>query len=162
MKTLVAALALAENVTEAVALAALNKHLEFEREVLALSGKETTAEALGVLIGLKAEAAKVAELSAQLEQLAEEKRAAEIVGLVDEAVKAGKLPPAKRDEMLAIGKKGVETLKMCLSVMTPVVPVKEKVEPEGQPVTLSAEEIEVAKQLRVDPKVLAERKASKK
>lgn len=162
MKTLLAALALAENVTEAAALSALNKHLEFEREVLALAGKETTAEALGVLLGHKAEAAKVADLTAKLEQLAQEKRSAEIVGLVDEAVKGGKIPPAKREEMLAIGKKDVETLKMCLAVMTPVVPTKEKVEPEGQPVTLSKEELEVAKQLRVDPKVLAERKAAKK
>lgn len=162
MKTLVAALSLAENVSEAVALAALNKHLEFEREVLALAGKESTAEALGVLLGHKAEAAKVADLTAKLEQLAQEKRSAEIVGLVDEAVKGGKLPPAKREEMLAIGKKDVETLKMCLAVMTPVVPTKEKVEPESQPVTLSREELDVAAQLRIDPKVLAERKASKK
>lgn len=158
MKTLFAALSLAEDATEAQALAALTALRDSRAAFLALSAKPTDAEALGVITGWKTEAAKVAALSAKVTELETAKLSGERDGLIEQGKKDGKLPPALEPWAKT---QTSESLKAFLSAAPTVVapPVKE---PE-KAVALQADAAlsQVAQLMGQDPKKVAEFKASK-
>lgn len=139
MKNLLIALGCAEDAEEVIALSAVEQLKSTTSQLLALSGKETVAEALGALHAMKEQAAQAASLSAEVAQLKAEKLDAQINGLVDEAVKDGRLAPAKRAEVIALSAKlGVDGLKSFLSMLS-VQPAQSKPaeQPKEEPKTIA-------------------------
>ena len=65
-------------------------------QVLSLVGKANDAEAMGVLTALKASHERVAQLEADVAKNKAEKLSAEFTGILDGAVKDGKIAPAQR------------------------------------------------------------------
>jgi phage I-like protein len=158
MKTLLAALSLAADATEAEALAAFTKVRDGLQALLSLTGKTTDAEALGVIAGWKGEAEKVAALSAKVAELESAKLSTERDGLIDQGKKDGKLPPALEPWART---QSAESLKAFLSVApkvgTPPVLEPKTVIGADADATLSA----VAKLMGQDPKKVAEFKSAK-
>ena len=177
MKTLLKALGLSENATEAEALQALNTKLSEAQakatavelklgELVGLTGKSSPAEAAGVVEAWKQSAAKVTELSVELASLRAKETEREIVGLVDEAVKAGKAVPAQREALLAHGRKDPVSLKAFIEA-SPVIHQVASGEfkpPEGgaDVVTLSAEDEAIIRQMNLSrDEFLATKKAER-
>lgn len=120
MKNVIVALGLSASAEEADALAAVSSLRDFERNVIALSGQQSRAEALGALnaLSLKASRADVAE--AELVALKQAGVKSKIEQLIDGAILDGRVEPAQREKMVALADKGgVEGLEMCLSMLKP-------------------------------------------
>jgi phage I-like protein len=158
MKTLLTALSLAETASEAEALAALTKVKDGLAALLSLTGKATEAEALGVISGWKTEAEKVAAISTELATLKSAQVEGEKSALIDQGKKDGKLPPAL--EGWAKGQ-SVESLKAYLSA-APKIGAAPAVEPSSpQAGNPDAAVAQAAALLSLDPKKVAELKATK-
>jgi phage I-like protein len=189
MKTLLASLAalsiaVKPESTEAEAVAALNTDLKprlakadaaeaLENELLAMTGTKTLAEAKGVLAAHQQSHTQHAELSAKLKE-AEEKLAAEqaakleaeVLSLVEQGVKDGKIPPATREFWLSQGKASPGTLKAFLSTAPALVPLatepgKKPSEKEASPLALTDEEKAMAKRQGLSEEAVLETKKAK-
>lgn len=149
MRNVVVALGLKVDAEEADALAAVTSLKDFERNALALSGKTNRGEALGVLTALAAKAEQSDKLAAELVSLKAAAVKAEVELLVDEAVKDGRVEPAKRAEMVALADAAtVAGLKACLSLLPKKVLSAAESPAEtssGDVKTFSAMEIQFAK-----------------
>ena len=167
-KNLLAKLGLTETASEADAMAALERLLGPLASFASLTGKTNPAEALAVATAWKNDAARVAELSKQLEEHEKASKAKQLEDLITAGQKAGKLT----EPMLAWAKTQTpEALKAYLDVAQPIVPVKPGVrEPSGGAggvggapstanVTLTSEEIAVAKQCGISLEDLKKTKA---
>lgn len=126
MKTVLAALALSLDATEADALAAVNARLAREKELLALTGRDTAGEALGVVQGWKQGAEQAQALADKLATIEASTRETEVVALVDGAEKAGKLVPAQRDWAIKLGRKDVGELKAFLETAPKIVTLNDE------------------------------------
>jgi len=123
MKTVLVALGLKADADETEAFAAVNSLREFAREVLALSGTKNHGEAMGALLALKSKAEKADASDAELTKFRAEFAAKEVTSLLDEAIKDGRVAPAKRAELEALhAKHGVEALRTCLSMLPKAAP----------------------------------------
>jgi phage I-like protein len=152
MKSVLIALGLAENIPEADALA----HAAKVREVIALTGKTSPAEALGVVQAWKLGAESAATLSTELAGLKAQTAERELLSLVDGAVAGGKATPAQKDALLAMGRGNAATLKAFLEHAPVIVHQETKPPAAGAgPTSVSSEEEAVARQIGVDPKKLA-------
>jgi signal peptide peptidase SppA len=102
MKTLLAAMGLAPDATEAEALATWSaKCADLTTKATALAALEAPtgkagAEAVGVVLGWKGDAGRVAALDAQIAKDKAAAEATERAALLDGAVADGKMPPAER------------------------------------------------------------------
>lgn len=120
MKNVLIALGLAASAEETDALSAVAGLKDFERNVIALSGKSTRGEALGVLNALALKAARADQAEAELVALKAASAKREIEALIDAATLDGRVKPAQREQMTALAEKGgVDSLKICLSLLTP-------------------------------------------
>lgn len=143
MKNLLKKLGLAENATEAEAMAAVEKMqseasaASAERsEVMSATGATDARSACATIAGLREKAARADELQAQVAKFASERKQAEIAKLLDEATADGRLTPAKREELT--GEKAPsfaaepETLKTFLGFLEKPAPAPREpaVEPE--------------------------------
>lgn len=130
--------------------------------VLTLSGKPTTAEALGVFQAWKAGADQVGTLSARVTEMERASAQREIDGLIAQGQKDGKLPPS----LEAWAKtQSVVSLQAFLAAAVPVVTTAatEKKPPDdksGIVATLSDEQKKIAANLGVKPEDLAARVAA--
>lgn len=121
MKTVLAALKLADSATEAEALAALSRVQELQTSVANLTGTATPAEMVGTLQAFKASHEALAATRQELDTLKAEKEKGELEKVLDEGVKAGKLTAA----MLEWARKQpVAELKAYLAVAHRVIPTK--------------------------------------
>lgn len=151
MKTLLQALGLGANASEAEALAAFQKTQGAASRFLTLAGTQDVGAAEGVFLAWKIGNEKNAESEAKLVALQKATVDAEASALIEGAIKDGKLPPADKATIESLyAAHGMGALKGTLSVLKPVVNVEQK--PSGKPadastVTLSAEERDVAKAL---------------
>lgn len=131
-------------------------------QLFALTAKNSAADAMGVVQGWKAGSDQVAALSAKLADVEKKAGEREIEELIGEAKKDGRLgaaaEKAARDVALS---GGVSALRSMLSVLPKHGKPAGDPDPKGITVALSAEELEVAKQMGVDPAKLAETKAKK-
>lgn len=138
-----------------------------ETELLSDLGAKSSGEAQAIMAGLKAKAGKADELAQQLASVEAERVAAKRTALIDEAVKAGRLPPAERARLLGAEapawSKDPETLESFIAMLPKaLVPVVALQPPDADVVALTPEEREVARQLKIDPKDLVTRKAAQK
>jgi hypothetical protein len=95
MKTLLEKLGLPPTATEAEALAALSALSDAQRELLAITGKSSQAEALGTLRGWSRTAIAHADLVAKVEADKAAARTAAVEEIFSMAVKTGKRTPAE-------------------------------------------------------------------
>ena len=93
MNTVLVALGLRAEAEEADALAAVSSLKEFEREIVALSGKPDRAGALGSLRAMAQSHEQVLALNAKVAQLESDKRVAEFDALVKRGQDAGSFRP---------------------------------------------------------------------
>lgn len=129
MKLIMKSLGLAENATEAEAVVALNARdtkgaaaAAPVGELLALTGKATASEALGVVQGWKLGAEQTAALSARVATLEAEQTEREVAAVVAELLSAGKLTPAQKEFALKLGRTDFAQLKAFAEVAVKVVP----------------------------------------
>ena len=183
MKTLLTLLALAPTATEAdgaVAINALKSSEEaakrragdLEREVIALTGAASIDDARGRLVGLKAAADQVTALTTKVAQLEGEKVGAQVDALIAQGEAEGKITPATKPMLLAMGKANPESLRGFLAVAPRVVALGALKEPtegtkatdgktaDAPVVTLTAEDKVVAKRLNISEKDFAASKAA--
>jgi phage I-like protein len=152
MKTLLAMLGLKDNATEAEAIAALGTERETASSLTHLTGKKTVREALAVVEAWRVVVGKYEEQATELSQLKQVAAKREMDLVVDEAKRAGKLPPAMEPH---IRKMELSAAKAFLEAMPAVVKGggegnREAPHSEGS-VALSAVEKEVCAQLGVKP-----------
>jgi phage I-like protein len=156
MKLVLSALGLGEAATEAEALDAVTKVRASQKQLVALTGKSDADEALGVVAAWKAKAEEAVTLSAKLEKLETERKETELLSLVDDAVKAGKLPPVLKEQALTFGRQNIGFVKAFIDTLS------SKVAPDAAPqdkrppvVAMSAELEKAAKAHRLDPAAVA-------
>ena len=170
MKTVLTALKLSESAPEAEALAAVERlrsagadYQSQATKLIALTGKPTAEEALGVITAWKDAAARVAEVEKTLQTIKAEKREAQVVALVDRGLKEKKIAPAKKDEFLALGraKNGRKLLKSYLEAASPLVATTKQTQvKDGKVVvTLTDEQKAIAQNLGVSMEDIAKRAA---
>lgn len=164
MKTIIAAaLAMSVDSPETDLLNRVTSLNAFERDLLAELGVKTPAEALGKVKGLAAVAANASKLETQLAEVRAKQLSADIAGVISAAEREGKVVPAQVAQLTAMGQTSLEQLKAFLAVAPRVVPAA-KTEPApgatGDLTGLSAEDLSVARQLKVDPKKIAEARAA--
>lgn len=95
MKSIFAALSLAETSTESDALVALNKLQSATSDLLALTGKSNAVEALGVVRGWQACSTEHATLSKRVAEMEAEASASKLEALIKLGKDDGKLVPAQ-------------------------------------------------------------------
>jgi len=125
----------------------------------AITGRSTFGESLGAVQSWKESAATVGTLSAKITELEQKGRESEVLSLVEQGVKDGKIAPAQKEMWLATGKKDPDFLKGFLSTAANVVPSKEsaaKEKPSAENgALLSDEQRKAAIKLGInDPKML--------
>jgi phage I-like protein len=158
MKLALKALGLDSEADESEALAAVSSLKDFERNVVALTGKASKSEALGALTAIVEKAATADRATAELAALKSAQAKAEIAALIDEATdpaRGGKVAPAKREEVIALADKiGIDGLRSYLSMLPKKVASASEspretndAGPAAGELALSANEMSVARQL---------------
>ena len=127
MKVLLKALGLKEDAGEAEALQALTRMKGALEEVVALTGKEDAAEALGVVRAWKEAAEKVEALSKRVAELEAEREAREREALIQAGLKEGKLTKALAEKWAK--DVDLKTLKAYLEAAPRIVRLGEEKEP---------------------------------
>jgi signal peptide peptidase SppA len=145
MKTLLTALGLGANASEAEGLAALQKLTGTASRFLELAGKPDAGAAEGVFLAWKIGAEKSAAAEAQLVALQKASVDAEASALIASAVADGKLPPGDEPTVQGLySAYGLGALKASLSVLKPLVTAQQKlapvVETNGKRASLTPEE----------------------
>lgn len=163
MKTVLSALQLKETANEAEALNAVVKLNDEHRRLLSATGKDSIDEAIGAVVALKAQAERAEQLSAELSAVRAEKAQAEMQGLLDEAVKDGRVSPQKRASLEALyAESGIKALRTCLDMLpraaAVVLPPVEKA-PAAAGQELSAAELKVIKNTGLSPEKFIAHKA---
>ncbi len=160
MKSLLAALGLAEDATEAAALEALEalkRTHATSSEMLSVLGQPGHVEALGTLKAWKAQTEQVVSLSQRIQELEGEKKKADLETVIGEAKRAGKVPPALEPELR---KMELSQLKAFVAAMPVIAPVQSS-EPHnaGSVVQLSSVEMQAASLAGMSVEQVAKRKA---
>lgn len=175
LKSLLAALGLPAETTEATALTALTalktKHDELATRVAALTGEKTALEGqVAALTAAGPDPAKyvpvaaVTELQGQLAALTAQVTGGEVDKLVTDAMAAGKIPPALEAWARDLGKTNVAALRAYVGAAAPVVvPGQTQTggkKPEGeQAAQLDAGELAVCTAMGLSPEDFAKAKA---
>lgn len=146
MKTLLQALGLGANASEAEALAAFQKIQGATSRFLTLAGTADVGAAEGVFLAWKIGNEKNAESEAKLVAFQKSQVDAEAASLIEAAIKDGKLPPADKATVEGLyAAHGMGALKGTLSVLKPLINTPTNVAPlkptgEASSDALTAEE----------------------
>jgi phage I-like protein len=127
-----------------------------EKQLIELTGAKSYGEALGVVLSLKADVARIPQLEAELAQLKTQGQGATAEMLVEQGIREGKISPAQKELWLQIGKKNPEMLAGFLKTASAVVPRKPAESPEHKPrIALTPEQLKAAAKMGItDPKAL--------
>lgn len=130
-KEMNAALGLPEDAPLAASLEAIlarNSALAFQAGMLTLTGTQSAAAAHGAVTALQDKAARTSELEAKLLATEAAASGAKMAADLDAAIEAGRVPPAKRAQLLeGASQHGPEWLSSALSVFdAPMVPMRGK------------------------------------
>lgn len=151
MKGLIALLSLAETANEGDIIAAFQARTAPLTELLALTGKATAAEALGVVRAGLESIKRVEVLSAELA----ESRRATLAATVEDAIKAGKIAPALRGWATEYGARDPGGFAAYLSAVVPAVavdaPATRAPAATEAAITLSEADLAVCRQLGIAP-----------
>ena len=139
MKTLLAALALSQTLSEAEAVVQYNAR---EGELLSLTGTKTRPEALGVITGWKSAGEQVTRLTAELAKRDGESRDREVSELIAQGKREGKISPALEPMLLTQGQKDPAFLRSFIASAPRIVPVESKEPAGGAPTTVVLSQLE--------------------
>ena len=95
----------------------------FKASLLGFTGKESTSESLGVLMGWKAAAEKNVALEMELAQLRGKVAGGAVEAVIAKYEKLGKVTPAMRPKCIELGNKDIKMLEGYLSVAPVVAPI---------------------------------------
>lgn len=125
MRSVLIALGLSENSTEADAVGVVGRAKEAATQdkstvtqIMSIVGAASASEAIGKVAGLRDEAAKTATLSARVVELESGLRRKEVEAIVGEKVTAGFLTPANRDFAITLGMESPKSFDAYLATLT--------------------------------------------
>jgi hypothetical protein len=96
----------------------------FHASVMALLGEADESKAIGLLVGMKAQAAKCSDLESQIAAIRKEQAQTEAKGAIDAACADGRVTPSARAEFEALyAEHGMSALSAALKVLKPAAPV---------------------------------------
>ncbi len=171
MKSVLAALSLRDNANETEALSAVSKLSSDRAQLLTITGKDSAAEALGVIAGWKESASEITELKAGIAKQAAEQEARDFDAEIANAKKASVLAASdehKRNKH-ALSFKGktesLVSLRGYLGALDPLVVFANAAPAAAEPnvsapaeVALTDEEKRVAQKLNVSHEALIKNK----
>jgi hypothetical protein len=163
MKTVLTAMNLKEDATEAEALSEVTRMKDGIREILELTGAKELSAAKGTILALKSSASQVQALTDRLTAIEGEKRDAEIATLIKGSKKVA---PAMVKYFTDMGKKDIVQLKTFLELAPDLVApaaaagAGDESQHATDPniVTLSEQEKKVCLEQKIDPAKMLERK----
>lgn len=161
MKSLISALGLAPDAQDESIEAAAIKAIDAVKE----TAQASEGKARDALAALEKANADAESLRAELSGLRAQSDKAERTALIEQAVQAGKLPPARRDDLAAKGEQhGTEWLTALVDALPVLAPSKSPVAaaPPTASNDLTPREIAMCAEMNIDPKDYAARKASVK
>ncbi len=172
MKSVLAALSLRDNATESEALTAFNKISDERKQLLSLTGKDSVAEAMGILAAWKSSAGEIQVIKAEMEKKAAEQEARDFDAEIVAGKASNKLAPSDSHErnVFALSFKGkpdaISTVRSYVNTLQPLVPVSgapvassEPQAPVGNgPVVLTDEEIRIAAKMNISHESLVKNK----
>lgn len=126
-----------------------------------ITGRNDLAEVEGALLALSQSHDRIQQLSTQVAELQAQRTNDEVTSLVDQAVREGKVTPAKRDEFIQLGRDNRKVLETTLSMLVPMVATQPLAAPkvDASTVVLSREDEEVIARNGIDrEKFIAARK----
>lgn len=126
-----------------------------------ITGRQDLAEVEGALLALAQSHDQVQKLSTRVAELEAQRANDEIAALVDDAVRAGKVTPAKREEFIKLGRESRKALETTLSMLVPVVDTQPRTPPsvDASTIVLSREDEEIIRKNGLDrEKFIAARK----
>lgn len=156
MSTLLTQLSVANEAEALVKLTELKSAVE---SLVKLSGAKDAAGAIGVFTAALEDAKALSAVRDELAKVKAEESAKALESLLDEAVKAGKVPPADREHMKAWGTKDFAQLSAYIAAKVPVVtPAGSSAAPAAEPKTddeslvkrLSETQLLLAEKLKLD------------
>jgi len=148
--------------TTAELLSAFKAMLAFERDVFTFAGAKSTAEAFGILNAYKTRAELTETLADELATLKASVAAGETKTLLDEAVKDGRVEPARRAELEELqAKHGTDALRTMLRCLrkAPAEAREPKKDPDATIAAFGAEQVALIKKIGADPAAVAKHKA---
>lgn len=136
---------------------------DFEREAFKVAGKENANDVLGALQAGKIAIGQVETLRTENASLKGEQSKRDVDGLIDTGKREGKITsPAFEAEMRTLGAENPARLRSVLAAL-PVIVTEASRQPTKEPVvqvTLTTEEIQVAKQMGITTEQLMQQKAA--
>lgn len=166
MKTVLTKLSLPEGASEADALVKVTALQEQLGALVALTGAKDAAGAAGVVKAWGEDVKALAEARAQLAEVKAAQEKAQLDGLLDGAVKAGKVPPAEKDALRKWGEKDITALSAYIEAKgTVVTPASVPSAPAAEPKTddeslvkrLNETQMLLAEKLKLDKVAFAKR-----
>lgn len=134
--------------------------LDFERDALKETGAENADDALGAMKAGKIALEQLPKVSAELASLKTEKDKGDVEAMISEAKAAGKITTTEFEaEMRDLGAENPKRLKSTLSKLPAVVTASKATTEPSVTVTLTSEEIQVARQMGISPETLMKNKA---
>ncbi len=134
---------------------------DFEREAFKVTGKENANDALGAIQAGKIAVGQVTTMSTELATLKSSQAKLEVDSLIADAKTAGKITTADFEaEMRSLGAENPARLKSTIAVLPVVVQASPTTKEPTVSVTLTAEEIQVAKQMGITTEELMKSKAA--
>jgi hypothetical protein len=171
MKSVLAALSLRDNATESEALTAFNKISDERKQLLSLTGKDSVAEAMGILAAWKSSAGELHSVKAEMEKKAAEQEARDFDAEIVAGKAAHKLAPSDSHErnLFALSFKGkpdaIATVSAYVKTLQPLVPSANIANAPAEPqtnapavVALTDEEKRIAAKLSISLEALIKNK----
>lgn len=132
---------------------------ETKSKLIALTGQQGEAAALGVIEAWKKDAADTSALRTKLAQIETAQLEAQLTALVDKAAEEGKVEPAKKDAFAAMAKDasgkvtedGIAKLTAFVGALSPKVSTKETKAKESGEVELTSDDIRACELSGTDP-----------
>lgn len=126
-----------------------------------ITGRTDLAEVKGALLALSQSHGQVQALATEVAALKAQRANDEVTAIVDEAIRAGKVTPAKRDEFIQLGRDSRKALETTLSMLVPMVATQPLQAPavDAATIVLSREDEEIIRKNNLDrEKFIAARK----
>ncbi len=171
MKSVLAALSLKDNASETEALTAFNKISDERKQLLALTGKDSVADAVGILAAWKSQASELVGVKAAMEKQAAEQADRDFDAEIIAGKVAHKLAPSDSHErnVFALSFKGkpdaISTVSSYIKTLQPLVPSASSVAAPAEPntslpavVALTDEEKRIAAMMNISHDALIKNK----
>ncbi len=139
MKSVLAALSLRDTATETEALTAFNKISDERKQLLSLTGKDSVAEAMGILAAWKSSAGEIQTIKAEMEKKSAEQASRDFDAEIVAGKAANKLAPSDSHErnVFALSFKGkpdaIATVSAYVKTLQPLVPVSVSISAPAEP-----------------------------